>query len=225
MSIATQLQKIKNSLPDSVELVAVSKTKPISAIEEAYLGGQRVFGENKVQELQEKQPALAKDIKWHMIGHLQSNKVKYIASYIDLIHGVESFKLLKEINKQALKNQRTIKVLLQFHIATESTKFGFSLEEVKSILNDEQFKTLNNVEISGVMGMATFTEDQNQVKNEFAQLKTIFNELKSSYFKNTSTFCEISMGMSGDYQIAIEEGSTMVRIGSSIFGKRNYVNQ
>lgn len=225
MSITSQLQEIKKTLPKSVQLVAVSKTKPITDIEEAYSGGQRIFGENKVQELQVKHPALPKDIQWHMIGHLQSNKVKYIAPFIDLIHGIESFKLLKEINKQALKNNRSISVLLQFHIATEATKFGLNIDEAKLILENDQFQNLVNINIVGVMGMASFTENTSQVKNEFAQLKSIFDFLKTNYFSDSATFKEISMGMSGDYIAAIEEGSTMVRVGSSIFGKRNYDNK
>lgn len=225
MSIASQLQQIKKTLPTSVQLVAVSKTKPIANIEEAYQTGQRIFGENKVQELQTKYPALPKDIQWHMIGHLQSNKVKYIAPFIDLIHGVESFKLLKEINKQALKNDRIIPVLLQFHIAKESSKFGLNLEEAKLILENEQYKEFNNVQVVGIMGMATFTDNNTQVKNEFSSLKSIFDFLKTNYFSDSLTFKEISMGMSGDYQLAIQEGSTMVRVGSSIFGERNYENK
>lgn len=222
MSIKTNLEKIKGTLTKNVTLVAVSKTKPIEDLQEAYDAGQRIFGENKVQELREKEPALPKDIEWHMIGHMQSNKVKYIAPYISLIHGVESFKLLKEINKQAAKNNRTINVLLQFHIATESTKFGLQLDEAREILNSEEFKGLSNINISGVMGMASFVDDESQVRQEFKSLREIFNELKSEFFNNSPSFNTISMGMSGDYKLAIEEGSTMVRIGSSIFGARNY---
>lgn len=222
MSIKENLKHIKESLNEKVTLVAVSKTKPIEDLQEAYDAGQRIFGENKVQELREKEPALPKDIEWHMIGHMQSNKVKYIAPYISLIHGVESFKLLKEINKQASKNNRTINVLFQFHIATESTKFGLQLEEAREILNSEEFKELSNVNISGVMGMASFVDDESQVRQEFKSLREIFNELKSEFFNNSPSFNIISMGMSGDYKLAIEEGSTMVRVGSSIFGARNY---
>ena len=220
-NIADNLQKIKDSLPKTVTLVAVSKTKPISDLQEAYESGQRVFGENKIQELREKEPALPKDIEWHMIGHMQSNKVKYIAPYISLIHGVESFKLIEEINKQALKNERIIKVLLQFHIAKESTKFGLQLKEAKEILNSNAFKQLKNIEVSGVMGMASFVDNELQIREEFTMLKSIFEELKSDYFSATNSFNIISMGMSGDYSIAIEEGSTMIRVGSSIFGTRN----
>lgn len=220
-SIAENLNKIKNTIPEDVSLVAVSKTKPIQDLKKAYDAGQRVFGENKVQELREKQPQLPNDIEWHMIGHVQSNKVKYIAPYIALIHGVESFKLLEEINKQALKNERVIKILLQFHIATESTKFGLQLNEAKEILDSDEFKKLENIEVSGVMGMASFVENESQVRLEFATLKSIFEELKSNYFSSTDSFKIVSMGMSGDYPIAIEEGSTMIRVGSSIFGTRN----
>lgn len=220
-SIAENLNKIKSVIPDDVSLVAVSKTKPIEDLKKAYEAGQRIFGENKVQELREKQPQLPNDIEWHMIGHMQTNKVKYIAPFVSLIHGVESFKLLKEINKQALKNKRIIKVLLQFHIATESTKFGLQLKEAKEILDSDEFKRLQNIKVSGVMGMASFVENESQVRLEFATLKSIFEELKSSYFASADSFKTVSMGMSGDYSIAIEEGSTMIRVGSSIFGTRN----
>ena len=220
-SIAENLNKIKSVIPDGVSLVAVSKTKPIEDLKKAYEAGQRIFGENKVQELREKQPQLPNDIEWHMIGHMQTNKVKYIAPFVSLIHGVESFKLLKEINKQALKNKRVIKVLLQFHIATESTKFGLQLKEAKEILDSDEFKRLQNIKVSGVMGMASFVENESQVRLEFATLKSIFEELKSNYFSSADSFKTVSMGMSGDYSIAIEEGSTMIRVGSSIFGTRN----
>tara|TARA_B100000401_G_scaffold306478_1_gene210906 strand:- start:292 stop:963 length:672 start_codon:yes stop_codon:yes gene_type:complete len=220
-SIAENLNKIINVIPEDVSLVAVSKTKPLQDLKKAYEAGQRIFGENKVQELREKQPQLPNDIEWHMIGHMQTNKVKYIAPFVSLIHGVESFKLLKEINKQALKNERVIKILLQFHIATESTKFGLQLNEAKEILDSDEFKKLKNIEVSGVMGMASFVENESQVRLEFATLKSIFEELKSNYFSSTDSFKIVSMGMSGDYPIAIEEGSTMIRVGSSIFGTRN----
>ncbi len=220
-SIAENLNKIINAIPEDVSLVAVSKTKPIQDLKKAYEAGQRIFGENKVQELREKQPQLPNDIEWHMIGHMQTNKVKYIAPFVSLIHGVESFKLLKEINKQALKNERVIKILLQFHIATESTKFGLQLNEAKEILDSDEFKKLKNIEVSGVMGMASFVENESQVRLEFATLKSIFEELKSNYFSSNDSFKIVSMGMSGDYPIAIEEGSTMIRVGSSIFGTRN----
>lgn len=220
MMIAEKLEIIKKSLPQSVTLVAVSKTKPLNMLEEAYAAGQRHFGENRVQELAEKQVALPKDIRWHMIGHLQSKKVKYIAPFVHLIHGVDSLKLLEEINKQALKHNRVIDCLLQFHIALEDTKFGFSFEEVQEMLNTETFYTLKNVRIVGVMGMATFTENETQIRQEFATLTNYFGVLKNNQFKFAPYFTEISMGMSGDYQLAVEEGSTMVRVGSSIFGGR-----
>jgi len=222
MSIKTNLQQIKDTLPQEVTLVAVSKTKPIEDLQEAYDAGQRIFGENKVQELREKQPVLPKDIEWHMIGHMQTNKVKYIAPYISLIHGVESFKLLEEINKQAQKNNRIINVLLQFHIAIESTKFGLQIDEARDILKSDEFQALENIEVVGVMGMASFVDNESQIRQEFQSLKQIFDSLKFEFFENSSSFNTISMGMSGDYQLAIEEGSTMVRVGSSIFGARNY---
>ncbi|MFY9150883.1 MAG: YggS family pyridoxal phosphate-dependent enzyme [Prolixibacteraceae bacterium] len=222
MSVAENIEKIKKSLPDQVQLVAVSKTKPAELILEAYQVGQRAFGENKVQELCRKYEELHKNIEWHYIGHLQTNKVKYIAPFVHLIHGVDSFKLLKTIDSEAKKANRTIPCLLQFHIAEEETKFGFSLEEVENILNSEEFKLLKNVQVSGVMGMATYTDDETQIRKEFALLKSCFDKLKSDYFAETPEFKEISMGMSGDYQIAVEQGSTMVRIGSTIFGERFY---
>ena len=218
--IAEKLIEIKNTLPKEVTLVAVSKTKPNEAILEAYQAGQRIFGENKVQEVCEKQESLAKDIKWHLIGHLQTNKVKYIAPFVSLIHAVDSMKLLLEINKEALKNNRVIDCLLQFYIAEEETKFGLSLEEATTILTDEIFLNLKNINLVGVMGMASFTENKDQIKTEFRTLKNYFEILKSNHFKFNAEFKEISMGMSGDYQLAIEEGSTMVRVGSSIFGGR-----
>lgn len=218
--IAERIEEIKGSLPEHVTLVAVSKTKPIKDILEAYESGQRIFGENKVQELVDKFETLPKDIEWHMIGHLQSNKVKYIAPFVSLIHGVDSIKLLKEINKQGEKNDRIIPVLLQFHIAEESSKFGFELDTFHEVITQEMMDSLTNVSVKGVMGMATFTSDQRQVADEFHSLKNIFNKLKeSNLFSND--FQIISMGMSGDYKIAIEYGSTMVRIGSTIFGSRN----
>ena len=210
------LEDLKNS---SAQLIAVSKTKPNVLISELYEKGQRAFGENYVQELVDKQAALPTDIEWHFIGHLQSNKVKYIAPFIDMIHSVDSEKLLVEINKQAAKNNRVIKCLLQFHIADEDTKFGFDTEGVKKMMID-QTNAFSNVEICGVMGMATFTDDKAQVRREFKALKQMFDELKSAYFVDNQSFTQISMGMSDDYKMAIEEGSTMVRIGSLLFGKR-----
>lgn len=218
--LSENLDYIKSQIPEGVTLVAVSKTKPHELIIEAYDAGQRVFGENRVQELIEKQDALPKDIEWHMIGHLQTKKVKSIASFVTLIHAVDTPKLLVEIDKQGKKNDRKINCLLQFHIAEEETKYGFSAEEVKALLQSEEVKQLENVQIAGVMGMASFTSDQRQVREEFKVLKTIFNDLKSSFFSTDDEFKIISMGMSGDYEIAISEGSNMVRVGSSIFGAR-----
>lgn len=218
MNITANLQQIKASIPEHVTLVAVSKTKPNEAILEAYQAGQRIFGENKVQELTEKHESLPKDIEWHMIGHLQSNKVKYIAPFVSLIHGVDSFKLLKEINKRAAQNERVINCLLQIHIAEEDTKFGFDEKEVIELIKSEAFQHLKNIKVVGLMGMATFTDDENQIRKEFKSLKNLFDKLQISNHQ----FQILSMGMSGDYQIAIEEGSTMIRVGSSIFGERNY---
>ncbi|WP_298366685.1 YggS family pyridoxal phosphate-dependent enzyme [uncultured Lutibacter sp.] len=221
MSIKENLIEIRNNIPKNVSLIAVSKTKPISDILEAYNAGQKAFGENKIQEMTQKYEELPKDIEWHMIGHLQSNKVKYMASFVHLIHGVDSFKTLKEINKQALKHNRIINCLLQLKIAKEETKFGLSINNTEEILNSEEFKNLLNINIIGVMGMASFVDDENIIRNEFKTLKKHFNKLEkySTTNFNPST---ISMGMSGDYKIAIEEGSTMVRVGSAIFGSRNY---
>ena len=219
--IANKLQKLYGELPKEVTLVAVSKTKPISDLQDAYDAGQRVFGENKVQEMCAKWEQLPKEINWHFIGHLQRNKVKYLAPFVDLIHGVESFRLLKEINKQAKKHNRVIDVLLQFFIANEETKFGLSFEEAQSILVDENLNELQNVRICGVMGMASFSNNQEQIREEFKTLKSIFDKLKFTFFDNETSFDIASMGMSGDYKFAIEEGSTMIRVGSSIFGKRN----
>lgn len=215
------IQKIKNEIPPHVTLVAVSKTKPIRDIQIAYDGGQRIFGENRAKELEEKASKLPNDIEWHMIGHLQSNKVKYIAPYVHMIHAIDKFKLIKEIQKQAEKNGRKIKVLLQFHIAKEESKYGFTLKKAQSMLEENNLDDYPNIEICGVMGMATFTEDQKIVRAEFKRLYSIFTQLKTTYFKNQSEFNIISMGMSGDYKIAIEEGSNMIRVGSQIFGARN----
>lgn len=220
--IAEAITKLQSELPKDVTLVAVSKTKPVEDLQEAYNAGQRVFGENKVQELTDKYELLPKDIQWHFIGHLQSNKVKYMAPFVSLIHAVDSFKLLKEIDKQAQKNNRVISCLLQFHIADESSKFGLSLDEAQNLLSSNEFIELQNISIVGVMGMATFTDDTEQIRDEFRTLENYFHVIKSHFFKYNDAFKEISMGMSGDYQIAIEEGSTMIRLGSSIFGERNY---
>ena len=223
MSISTNLNNIKSQLPEHVTLVAVSKTKPVSDLMEAYTAGQRIFGENKIQEMVEKYELMPKDIEWHMIGHVQRNKVKYMASFVALIHGVDNFKLLKEINKQALKHNRVINCLLQIKIASEDSKFGMTSLEAQDILNSEEFTELKNIKVIGLMGMATFTDNENQLKKEFNLLTQIFNSLKGISTKN----CEletISMGMSGDYKLAVDCGSTMVRVGSSIFGMRNYSN-
>ena len=214
--------EIRASLPAGVRLVAVSKFKPAEDIAALYQHGQRVFGENHAQEMKAKHEVLPQDIEWHFIGHLQTNKIKYIAPYVSLIHSIDSFDLLKEVNKHAVKNNRLIPCLLQFHIADEETKFGFSLEECKAMLDHSDFQELKNVEIHGVMGMATFTDNMEQVRGEFKHLHQIFQELKSTYFAQNPNFREISMGMSEDYPIAVEEGSTLVRIGSAIFGPRNY---
>ena len=218
--ISDNLSHIKSSLPPHVTLVAVSKTWPVPDLMEAYNAGQRIFGENKVQEMTEKWEQMPKDIEWHMIGHLQTNKVKYMAPFVSLVHGVDSLKLLAEINKQAKKHNRVIDCLLQMHIAEEDTKFGMDEQELTELLESEEFKKMENVKITGLMGMATFTDDEQQVKKEFTHLKSIFDRLgkqpETSNFKPQT----LSMGMSGDYLIAVECGSTMVRIGSSIFGNR-----
>ena len=222
MSVTENLRKIKLILPGYVKLVAVSKTKPNDAIMEAYRAGQRVFGENKVQELVSKYESLPKDIEWHLIGHLQTNKVKYIVPFVSLIHSVDSLKLLSAINKEGLKANRVISCLLQFHIASEETKFGLSLDEAKEMLGSREYRDMKFIKICGVMGMATFTSDENLIKSEFGNLKEIFAFLKDTYFINDPSFTEISMGMSDDFLIAVEQGSTMVRIGSTIFGERVY---
>ncbi|MCD4680142.1 MAG: YggS family pyridoxal phosphate-dependent enzyme [Bacteroidales bacterium] len=220
MSIQTNLTKILDEIPQHVKLVAVSKTKPPSDIMEAYNTGHRYFGENKVQDLTAKQAVLPTDIQWHFIGHLQTNKVKFIAPFISLIESVDSLKLLKEINKQALKNDRTIDCLLQFHIAKEYEKFGLDMAEAISLLESNDYAEMQNIRINGLMGMATFTDDMEVVSREFKVLKSYFSRIKTEYFPDQESFAEISMGMSGDYQPAIHEGSTMVRIGSLIFGER-----
>lgn len=222
--IAGNISLIKSKLPDNVKLVAVSKTHPAEAVKEAYLAGQRIFGENKVQELVSKYEELKDlDIKWHLIGHLQTNKVKYIASFVDMIHSVDSLKLLEEIDKHSEKNSRVTDCLLQFHIATEETKFGLDLSEAEEILNSAGFKGLKNVKICGVMGMASFSDDESLIRTEFSELRSIYNKLKQTYFSDHTYFSELSMGMSSDWNIAIEEGSTMIRVGSIIFGNRNYL--
>lgn len=214
--IARQLAKT------NTRLVAVSKTKPPEDILRLYEKGHRIFGENKAQELQKKYEDLPKDIEWHFIGHLQRNKVKYLAPFIAMLHAADSLRLLKEVNKQAKKHDRVIPCLLQFHIAEEDTKYGLDLVEAREILDSEVYKNLENIQICGVMGMATFTDDEKQVKREFDELHHIFDSLKAEYFADDPTFKEISMGMSGDYKIAQAAGSTMVRIGTLLFGERNY---
>ena len=221
MLIKQNLYHIKNSLPENVTLIAVSKTHHVSSILEAYQAGQRAFGENKIQEMTEKFDILPKDIEWHMIGHLQSNKVKYMAHFVHLIHGVDSFKTLKEINKQALKHNRVINCLLEVKIASEETKFGLSFDEVEQLLKSEELKNLKNINIQGLMGMASFTENNEIIRAEFKTLKTFFDSLQKYKSFNVNPTI-LSMGMSGDYKIAIEEGSTMIRVGSAIFGSRNY---
>ena len=218
MGIKEQLKSLKAELPKNISLVAVSKTKPNPDLEQAYAAGQRIFGENKIQEMTLKWESLPKDIQWHMIGHVQTNKVKYMAPYVSLIHGVDRHKLLKEINKQGAKNNRVIDCLLQMHIAQEETKFGFNLEELKEVVNELKINPLPNIKIKGLMGMATFTEDKDQIRKEFKALKQYFDWIQTQLTEIT----ELSMGMSGDYSIAIEEGSTMIRVGSKIFGNRNY---
>lgn len=218
--IEKNLSLVINQIPENVNLVAVSKTKPSAMIVEAYASGQRHFGENKALELKEKALELNDDIQWHFIGHLQRNKVKFVVPFASLIHSIDSFRLLKEVNKEAKKIDKRVNCLLQFHIAKEQTKFGFSIEEIKELLRDNAITDLENVNVVGVMGMATFTNDISQVRDEFKSLKLIFDQLKGEYFSNKNDFKEISMGMSGDYLIAIEEGATIVRVGSSIFGSR-----
>lgn len=217
MGIKERLVELKSLLPKTVSLVAVSKTKPVTDLMQAYDAGQRIFGENKVKEMTEKYQQMPKDIQWHMIGHLQRNKVKYMAEFVELIHGVDSLKLLTEIDKQAKKHSRVINCLLQIKIATEDTKFGLTKEDAIALLNSDQFQDLKHIHISGVMGMASFTNDKKQVKTEFENLKNTFDTLK----KNQPEMEIISMGMSGDYQLAISCGSTMIRVGSHIFGARN----
>lgn len=221
MSITDNIKQLKSEMDGiKVTLVAVSKTKPSSDIQEAYDAGQRIFGENVVQELVEKHEQLPKDIEWHLIGHLQTNKVKYIAPFISLIHSVDSLKLLQEINKQALKNNRIIDCLLQIYIADEETKFGLGFDEAIELLRSDEFAELKNIRIRGLMGIATNTDKEKQLKEEFYELDTFFNGIKQSYFRKETSFDILSMGMSSDYRVAIEQGSNMVRLGSTIFGGR-----
>jgi len=219
MLVKQNLTEFKKLIPNQVTLVAVSKTKPLVDIQEAYDAGQRVFGENKIQEMASKYESLPKDIQWHMIGHLQSNKVKYMAHFVDLIHGIDSFKTLKEINKQALKHNRVISCLLQAKIATEETKFGLSFENIEEILGSEELTQLKNIKITGLMGMASFSSDESVVSDEFKRLKLFYDKMNSL----GAGFSILSMGMSGDYELAIANGSNMIRVGSAIFGARNYI--
>jgi PLP dependent protein len=221
MNIKNNIERFTQVLPANCRLIAVSKTQPAEKLQEAYDAGQRIFGENKTQELTAKYEALPKDIEWHMIGHLQTNKVKYIAPFVSLIHSVDSFKLLSEINKQAVKVNRTINCLLQVYIANEDTKFGFSETELIEMLNSDSFKGLSNIKIYGLMGMATLTEDEKQIRKEFRNLKSLFEKIKTMQLPSLD-MRELSMGMSSDYKIALEEGSTLIRIGTAIFGDRNY---
>lgn len=220
MGISENIQFFRNELSENVKLIAVSKYQPVSAVLEAYAAGQRLFGENKAQECAQKFPQLPDDIEWHFIGHLQTNKVKYIAPFVRMIHSVDSLRLLIEINKEAVKNKRVIDCLLQLYIAREETKFGLSLEEAQSLLEAPDLSLLRNVRIVGLMGMASLSEDIKLVRNEFKTLRGHFDQLKSRYFQDQAFFCEISMGMTQDYQIAVEEGATLVRIGTALFGER-----
>ncbi|NHB67292.1 YggS family pyridoxal phosphate-dependent enzyme [Perlabentimonas gracilis] len=222
MSVAENFESIKSSIPAHVTLVAVSKTHPPEVIMEAYNAGQRIFGENKVQEMISKQEVMPKDIQWHLVGHLQTNKVKYIAPFVSLVHSVDSAKLLKELNKGGAKNNRIIDCLIQVHIAEEDTKFGLSAQELDTILSNPAVAEYTNVRIVGLMGMATFTDNMEQVRREFKGLADIYKNIKQKYFADQPSFNTLSMGMSGDFEVAIDEGSTMIRVGSSIFGTRNY---
>ncbi len=220
--IADVITSIRQQLPEGVQLVAVSKFHPAEAIREAYEAGQRIFGESHVQEVMAKVDVLPQDIEWHFIGHLQTNKVKYLAPYVSLIHAVDSMKLLREINKQAEKAGRTIRCLLELHVAQEESKYGFTPDELLALLNEGEWRQLTHVQICGLMTMATFTDDETQIRREFQLAKQTFDRAKAEYFHDEPSFCELSMGMSHDYPIAIEEGATLVRIGTMIFGERNY---
>lgn len=220
--IQESIKNILAELPEGVRLVAVSKFHPKEALQEAYEAGQRIFGESKVQEMTDKYEALPKDIQWHFIGHLQTNKIKYMASYVAMIHGIDSYRLLEEVNKHAAKAGRIIPCLLQIHIAQEETKFGFSFDECREMLQKGEWKQLSNVQVAGLMGMATNTDNSQQIANEFHSLHSFFQEVKDIYFKDNEQFKEISMGMTHDYHLAIKQGSTLVRIGTKIFGERNY---
>ena len=222
MTVSSRLNQLKKDLPDNVRLTAISKLQAVSSIREAYDTGQRIFGESRVQELVPKYEQLPKDVEWHFIGHLQQNKIKYIAPFIDTIQSVDSIRLLEELNKQAGLFNRTIKVLLQVHIAQETHKFGFSLDEINDFFKNKSHTNFPHLHFTGLMGMATFTEDEQQIRAEFAALAALFFNLKKEHFAEDVSFCNLSMGMSDDYPIAIEEGSTMIRVGSKIFGSRNY---
>lgn len=222
MSITNHLKQVLAELPAGVRLVAVSKFHPNEAIEEAYAAGQRIFGESKVQEMTGKYESLPKDIEWHFIGHLQTNKIKYMAPFVSMIHGIDSYKLLAEVNKQAAKAGRVIDCLLQLHIAQEETKFGFSFDECRQMLSAGEWKSLANIRICGLMGMATHTDSEKQIEREFRSLHTFFNEVRKDFFADRPYFRELSMGMSHDYPLAVAEGSTLVRVGSKIFGERIY---
>lgn len=224
MNIRENLIALQKEIPPDIKMVAVSKTKPLADIETLYGCGHKIFGENKVQELTSKYENLPKDIEWHMIGHLQSNKVKYIAPFVSMVHAVDSLKLLKTINKEAQKNNRVIPCLFQLYIAKEESKFGLSFDEIMKIIESESFNSMKHVQISGLMGMATFTDDKDLVRTEFQYLASCFKKLKERHFIDSDNFKELSMGMSGDYKVAIEEGATIIRIGSTIFGERNYHN-
>ncbi|MCK9163546.1 MAG: YggS family pyridoxal phosphate-dependent enzyme [Bacteroidales bacterium] len=223
MGIVDNIKLIREEIPQNVKLIAVSKTKPVEDILEVYNFGHKVFGENKPQELRDKEAVMPKDIEWHFIGHLQTNKVKYIAPFVSLIHSVDSLKLLSEINKEAIKNERIIDCLIQIDIAHEETKFGLSENQARELLSSEEFHTMKNIRICGLMGIGSITDDNKKTRSEFKELKSIFLSLKQAFFLTQESFSEISMGMSSDYSLAIEEGSTMVRVGSSIFGSRNYL--
>ncbi len=223
MGIVDNIKLIREEIPQNVKLIAVSKTKPVEDILEVYNSGHKVFGENKPQELRDKETVMPKDIEWHFIGHLQTNKVKYIAPFVSLIHGVDSLKVLSEINKQAIRNERVIDCLIQIDIAHEETKFGLFEDQARELLNSDLFRSMKNVRICGLMGIGSITEDLNKTRREFKELKTTFHKLKEEFFLKEDSFSEVSMGMSSDYSLAIEEGSTMVRIGSSIFGERDYL--
>lgn len=223
MDIVKNLESILKEIPQNVKLIAVSKTKPVEVILEAYDFGQRVFGENKPQELRDKEAIMPKDIEWHFIGHLQTNKVKYIAPFVSLIHSVDSLKVLSEINKQAIRNERVIDCLIQIDIAHEETKFGLLEDQAREVLNSEEFRLMKNVRICGVMGIGSITDDLDKTRSEFRELKSVFLSFKDEFFASQDSFREVSMGMSSDYLLAIEEGSTMIRVGSSIFGDRNYL--